>query len=1171
MLLSKLELHGFKSFPNRTELSFDNGIMAIVGPNGCGKTNILDSIRWVLGEQRSSLLRGSKMEEVIFNGSGQQRPADMAEVSLTIKNNRGVLPLEYDELVVSRRLYRSGESEYLINKTACRLRDIVDLFADTGMGAHAYSLFQPSMIDSVLSDNAEERRFMFEEAAGITRYKNRKKETLKKLENTEADLIRLSDIINEISKNVRSLRRQASKAKRYKNIKEELRNLEIKRASAKLFDLEQKIKACSDRINVFRTDQQAIKTDIDKEEATIEHLKLETTRLSDEISDKASKTAELSEQGIRFENEITSIQTRLSSGRENVNLWNREIENLKQRIKSLETQQSQIEKQHNEKSTGLKSLDQETIRAESRVIFLREKLDKFEASLESLKESRHKLENEITADTIKHDSILNSLERLTNLKRSMDKSIWDYRVKKEKLQEELRLHRAKIEECKADVIRIDRRLGENNQEQIGLLSQIDDIKKKISLCNAEKSAVEAKIDLLSQMVIHYEGYGSGIKDLFAWADKPEGLVDTLTNLLKVDKQYHLAVESALNKYGQLVVCHTRDDVYRCIDYLKSNSLGRVGFLILDNVDHANVSVKPIKAEGYISNVAELIDCLDYLKPVMERIFANISVFESGKIPDDYSSEAVDLDGNYYNPFGIIAGGKSDITLIGKMDELSGLKDLLGSLKKKQDYLERSLQQSQSSLTEHRKGKLVLDEQKKTLLFKRENLFRELTKLEFEFQECVNRLEQLSSDSADTDKQLKNFECQKDEIKSRITDSESRLQKLNQQISQLSDDQKKHVNDYENASSELSKLRLKSVEISGLLQKLGEDMKRISELIDEATKMVDYKSEMIDTEHSKWHELESRKDEIKSKLIEVSRAKDTVEDNKIDLNNKRGALAQQRDESEGVLKSLRKKSSEINEKIHQEELKLADLKNSLKTVEEGIFSEYGVWATGAKDKEYDESLINSEIERLKNIIEKVGPINMLADEEYNNEKDRLDFLESQYADLKEAKSSLNAAIRKINQTAREKFSDTFELIKENFQKVFETLFEGGTAEVRLADPDDLLNSPIEITARPKGKKLVSLNQLSGGERALTAISLLFAIYMVKPSPFCILDEIDAPLDDANIGRFIKLIRKFTQSTQFIVITHNKRTMEAAGILYGVTMETPGISRIVSVKFNGDGGE
>jgi chromosome segregation protein len=594
--------------------------------------------------------------------------------------------------------------------------------------------------------------------------------------------------------------------------------------------------------------------------------------------------------------------------------------------------------------------------------------------------------------------------------------------------------------------------------------------------------------------------------------------------------------------------------------------GRVGFLLLDNAGQTSENIKPVEFEGYISSVADLIDCMDYLKPVVKKLFANIAVFETGKIPEGYCGEAVDLDSNYYNHIGIIEGGRSDVSLIGRKDELSDLQDLFNSLKIKQDSFEQSLHQCQSSLSECNKDISLLDEKKRTLLSERESLLTDLTRLEFEFKENDNRHDQLSSDRAEAGKQSETLNHQKNEIDMRIAENETRLQELGQRFHQMSGDHRALVNDYESASKELNRLRLQSVELSGLLQKLKEDEKRTSELIDEAKKMIDQKFVMIDAEHVMWQKLENQEKEIKVQLVKVSEVKENIENDKINLNNEKNRLAGQISESEGKLKNLRQESGNISEEIHQKELKLADLKNSLNSIEENIFGEYGIRVTGILEEGYDESLINSEAERLENIIERVGPVNMLADEEYNNEKDRLEFLESQYADLQEAKSSLKDAIRKINQTAKEKFADTFELIRVNFQKVFETLFEGGIAEVRLTEPDNLLESPIEITARPKGKRLVSVNQLSGGERALTAISLLFAIYMVKPSPFCILDEIDAPLDDANISRFLKLINKFTQTTQFVVITHNKKTMETAGILYGVT--TPGVSSIVSVKFDGN---
>jgi len=457
LLLSKLEIHGFKSFPNRIALQFDEGIMGVVGPNGCGKTNILDSLRWVLGEQRSSLLRGSKVEEVLFNGTSQLRPMDMAEVSLTIKNNRGILPLEYDELVITRRLYRSGESEYLINKSRCRLKDIVELFSDTGMGTHAYSIFQQGMVDAVLSDKADERRFLFDEAAGITKYKTRKKEALKKLENTEIDLVRLNDIIAEISKNVRSLKRQALKAKRYKKVKEELQRLTIVRAASQIYDLEQKIKIHSEGVNKL-------------------------------ITEKASMN--LSEQAIHTENNLTSNQASLESGKKNVQLWKSEIESLYARIESLKNENIQTEEQRANKSIELSELQKRLNKDEEQVDSLKEQLDETQGGLDSIKELMHQHENKITAGQARLDAVLSSFDRLNEINRDIERSLEKYKAKKESSQENINLQKDRLKECELEICNIDEKINSNQQIQLSTISGIEEIKNTISTSNIEKSAIE---------------------------------------------------------------------------------------------------------------------------------------------------------------------------------------------------------------------------------------------------------------------------------------------------------------------------------------------------------------------------------------------------------------------------------------------------------------------------------------------------------------------------------------------------------------------------------------------------------------------------------------------------------------------------------------------------------
>jgi len=1168
LLLSKLELNGFKSFPTRTELLFDEGIMGVVGPNGCGKTNILDSIRWVLGEQRSSLLRASKVNEVIFNGTTQLRSADMAEVSLTIKNNRGVLPLEYDELVVTRRLFRSGESEYLLNKSRCRLKDIINLFADTGMGAHAYSIFQQGMVDAVLSDKAEDRRYLFEEAAGITKYKNRKKEALKKLENTETDLIRLNDIIAEIAKNVRSLQRQAAKARRYKTIKEELRDLDIAMASAQIYDFEQKINLHEEAINNRKIQREALKAESNTDEAAVEELKLQVAELNEKISSQAAIAADFSEQAIRVENKLVNIQARLDSGKSNVDLWHGDIDNLRRRIDSLKAQQKQAANQHSEKTIELSKLKEEIGNIESDVLAIKDQLDKSKKDLDTIKEKLHRCDNEVAADQAKLAAVNSSIERLNNFNHDLDLSLSKYKAKMAQSQQNLELQKQNLQKCETDIASYDDKINANQKEHLTIVFRIDEIKKQLSTCQAEKSATQAKLEMLSKMILQHEGYGSGIKSLFSWSRKPEGVIDTLANLVTADKQYHLAVEAALNTYGQLVVCRTREDALAGVDYLRENSSGRVAFLLLDGIDQTGPEKMSIEDENFIGSVAELIHCQDFLRPAVNRLFSGIAVFGADKISENLNCKGVDLDGNYYDPISIIEGGKSTVTLIGRKSELSDLQEALQSIESKGETLRDNLDQNETALKNTADEAENLRGRKKTLLNSREKLIGDMTRIDFEFQDSVSRIKELTQSTTETGRQAEVLNREKAEVEANIARKEAEKQDIAQDLFNQSQGHKTLEDKYEKAVSTLNQNRLRSVELTGFLHKLEDDGKRYLEMIDEAGSMIEQKSGMIADEEKKWQELDQEMIQARNQLTNIFKAREVVEDDKSGLNNSRIALVGQLNESELKLKRIRTGINDLNEAIHREELKFADYGSSIKTIKQTMYHEYGLQIVGKKPADFDSLVLQSEIDKLKQNIENVGPVNMLADEEYTTEKDRLEFLEKQYADLQEAKSSLLDVIRKINKTAEEKFSGTFELIRENFQGVFETLFEGGKAEIRLTNPDDLLETPIEIIARPGSKKLISVNQLSGGERALTAISLLFAIYMVKPSPFCVLDEIDAPLDDANVTRFIKLINNFTHSTQFIVITHNKKTMEAADILYGITMEKPGASNIVSVKFNGN---
>jgi len=1166
LLLSKLELKGFKSFPNGTSLKFDEGIMGVVGPNGCGKTNILDSLRWVLGEQRSSMLRGSRVDEVLFNGTSRLRPQDMAEVNLTIKNNRGVLPLEYDEVKVSRRLFRSGESEYLINNARCRLKDIVELFSDTGMGTHAYSIFQQNMVDAVLSDKADERRFLFEEAAGITKYKNRKKEALKKLENTEIDLVRLGDIIAEISKNVRSLKRQATKARKYKNIREDLELLEIASASAILLDFETEKTTFAKRITDLQTERTGVNTSIDTEEASLEELKLKISGLNEQIASTASRAAALSEEAIHSENRLTNLKSRLESGQQNASGWQGEIEQLEKRIELLNSQKSNSLNQQADCDQRLQVLKAELEANENSVGGSKQLLESTDQKLEQLKTDFYQNENMLSGYQARLEEIVNTHQKLKEAGQNINLSLNEYRQKKEQSTNGLESQKAKLSECLSEIESFDLKIQENQRSHLKTVEEIEVLKKDISECNSQKSGLAVKIEMLNRMVLEHEGYGSGIKSVFKWADRPAGVIDTVANMITVTPEYQAAVESALNSYEQMVVCNTKSDALECIDYLNANSSGRVSFLVLENLDTGALANQRSKSAEALGFLTDFIDTEPRLKQALAALTGNTQVFKPESAIGSDTIEAVDLNGRYYNGRGVIHGGKSTISLVGRKSELdeldtkikdmnSRLENLQTELNIKNDYLNRLIEDSNSLNGSQTKQKRLQQE-----------LTAEMTRLEFEFNENNNWLERLNVDNSETDKQLTTLDEQKSELEKKIVEASGHKAEFDLALEQAKDNHRQNQVNYQATVDRLNKVRLEIVELNGQIQKNSSDAERFSEMIEEASRMIGQKQAAIESEKQRWDGFESEQKSIQEQLSNLFLNRDNINAERDEFSNQKNIQSEKLNGSEARLKQYRSELNHLNDTVHAEELKQTELANSINNLKDKIYHEYGTQITGKRDDDFDEQKIKREIEKLKQLTESIGMVNMLADEEYTTEKDRLEFLEKQYKDLLDAKGQLVEVIAKINKTAEEKFTETFDMVKDNFQEVFESLFAGGVAEISLTDPDDKLNSPINIIARPGSKKLVSVNQLSGGERALTAISLLFAIYMVKPSPFCILDEIDAPLDDANVNRFIKMINRFTDNTQFIVITHNKKTMEAADLLYGVTMEQPGVSSIVSVKLN-----
>lgn len=1180
MYLSKLEILGFKSFPQKTALIFDDNLTAIVGPNGCGKTNILDAIRWVLGEQRTTLLRSNKMEEVIFNGTKDLKPLGLAEVSMIIENNKGALPIDYDQVVVTRRLFRSGESEYLLNKAPCRLKDITELFLDTGMGTHAYSVIQPEMVEAILSDRAEERRFLFEEAAGITKYKLRKKEAQRKLEYTENDLLRLSDILSEVEKQTNSLRRQKARAERFKRFTDEIKNLEVQISQNEFESLKNKERELEKKLREFMDESQKVKSGMDKEEAEVESLKLELLEKEKELSALQKKIGEFSESSFGIEKDISVNQERRSHLEEYVVKTQQEKENLGQRLVSIQKEREEKKEELKNLTAGIKAKEELCQKEEEELLAndenLRKMKEEFERSSIELKE----IEEALNKNKNEQENINTQIQELREREKifvAEEESILQRLNEIAREQKDLALsyeEKKTILESKAEKKKL---LEEKiNQNQITLDQLSSDEGETKSMLSAE----EAKLGMLRQITEHYEGYGEGEKAVLLAREKLPGIIDTVANLFSTQKEYLKAIESALGECLQFVVCQDTSSALEAIRYLKENQKGRATFLVLEKIKDMNLGRNRIDLmdfEGIVGWASDLAFCKEEFKKIVDLFLGNVILTQtqdhslklSLKIPQGY--HLVSLEGEVISSNGTISGGSpKEISLLGRELEIQKIKDNISKLKEKCDQFQR--------------GKKIKEDENLKLKEELSQISSQAEKLTSDFQQKEFKLKTSEFEKDSLEKRLKELSELKEQITNKISELNQRQKSLCQSIQDFDDqkakqssrieEKKKALDEMESLHNHsfqrINQLKINLVSLQGKEEQLANDDLRLTELISElersfTTKEGEIKESLAEIEKINQSILEE-KEKLKSAFEEIEQQKESLNS----LRDEQAERQERLNSKEKDLKLFRGAKDKVQDEFHQLEMEKLELSSRAENMKDRIWEEYKINLEELERKDqYPTEEAEGTKEKLDSIKEKVktlGPVNLLALEEYQSAKQRLDFLQNQMKDLTEAKNTLNSTILKINQTARGLFQETFEKVKGNFQKVFEELFEGGEADVALVEEEDPLESPIQISARPYGKRLLNISQLSGGEKALTAIALLFAIYLVKPSPFCILDEVDAPLDDANIVRFLKLVKHFSSNTQFIIITHNKMTMEAANVLYGVTMEQPGVSKIVSVRFN-----
>ncbi|MFA7288863.1 MAG: chromosome segregation protein SMC [Melioribacteraceae bacterium] len=1190
MYLSRLEIFGFKSFANKTVINFTKGITGIVGPNGCGKTNIVDAIRWSLGEQKTSTLRSDKMENVIFNGTATKKPMGMSEVSLTLVNDAGLLPTEYSEVTITRRIFRSGESEYLLNKNICRLKDITNLFMDTGMGTNAYSIIELKMIEPIVSGKADDVRKMFEEAAGVNKYKVRRKLSLKKLDDVKLDLTRVNDIVAEVEKNVRSLERQAKRADQYNQVQSILKEKEIDLAEREYTlhtlnknEIETQISEYSvlrqeidNQISDSESVLLSLRNDVMSVESQLSQKRLEINKNTDELHN-VQKTVSVNEEKlkslnntiIRLKNECTDFENQIE----------RNDELIEENYETLAEVDSEISKNNSDSDNSLLALEEKKKNLDSKKIVTKELNEQFVTIEKNLRDGQNQLKNsESEFEKIKSTIEKYNIKILTTTN-TIAKTVGYI----EELNNEKAITVKKFEDTESFYFK-------KKSEKESLDKELSRLKDQEVEERTAIAALKEKINFLQNLITNLEGVSKGSKVLIEtsnWSPKQKFIFADVGNA--TDK-FRYALEAALKNVLNNLLVDSFEDVKSAISFLKTNDLGKASFFLLNkNVTNkqslidrlykfsiGRKAAKIKKETGFINWASGLVNSEIEWQPYFLKVLSQTIIVDNlenaieihQKFPE---FDVATLDGDIVKSNGIIEAGS-----LPKLDEtLFGRKKLLEDLIAEYPLLEEKLNNLKSVIASVEERIVSIDlndinESTKVLLNDINNTEKQISQFEFEKKKADEEVE-------NTQKQIQELAARSNELdneKNRITllikeVTEQKTTKTSE-ISELESNLKLIEEDYNSFYSEINTSKIELEKLKGQSSNLSSSILRTKESIKQLRTGIDKRQEDIKETEEEIDELKGITYQLNDSLSKINEIRHTLFNEQTEIELRLRNLKEESTEKEKALREVRNKRQEISDRIHNLQIKHNELSLRLENLVNHILETYSL---ELQLKEYEDLETfnykerNQEVNSLKDKLKNIGPVNLLSFSEYEEERTRMEFFHKQRNDLIDSEKDLINTINEINQTAQRLFIDTFEQIRTNFKTIFQTLFnEGDESDITLEDGVDPLESKIEIMAKPKGKRPTNIEQLSGGERTLSAIALLFAIYLVKPSPFCILDEVDAPLDDANVDKFSKLLIEFTNRTQFILITHNKRTMEASENMYGVTMQETGISKLASVQFN-----
>ena len=1185
MYLKRLELQGFKSFADKTILEFKPGITSVIGPNGSGKSNISDAIRWVLGEQSMKSLRGAKSEDIIFAGTQSRKSLGFAEVSIVIDNSDAKLPIEYSEVTVTRKLYRNGETGYFINKTPCRLKDILELFMDTGIGKDGYSIIGQGKIDEILSNKSEDRRHIFEEAAGIVKYRTRKQESEKKMEQTKLNLLRINDILTEIEGNIEPLKAQSEKAKQYLNLREELKNIEVG-----LFVYN--INTYKEKLEQIIKDEEIMTSQRNTENEKLTSIQSLKDSLKQELDEITTQIEQMQNIGFESTNKIEKINSEIGISKERIqnNIANKErleseIKELRIRIQELQEE----EKQRQEKKANLfqnkEKFEEELKQKEKELAKLTKTLSDKELEIEAKKqkiETNTDKKYEVLADINTQEANYENLEkRKKTLKIELENVISELDSTRDNKQELSK----KFYEIQSKRNIVSNNLQQETTEKESCMNKIKDFEEEINKLNYQMNMKDARHKFLLETEKEKEGYIKSVKELLLDCDKnsqlKKGMHGVLANLISVNKEYELAIEMCLGQALQNVVTETEEDAKKLVEHLRNNNLGRASFLPISSIRGKRIeNVISNGMKGVIGIASDLVKCDKKYSQIVLNLLGRTVVVEDMNIGislakmNNYSFRIVTLKGDVISSSGSITGGSvatKTVNILGRSREIEELEKEIKKLSKKIEEITLQKQKYLESITEviEKVAGLEKELQDIEIVYAAEN--QKMVSIEENIYKLEQRRDKLKEEELSINKQKEESIKQKEEKEQEVEKLNSEIKSLSEEVEQfatVNKDNQKYIDDL---NFDITNLKISVSSFIESEASIEEFVERIRQEILNNNNNIENKNNTLNQAIKENTELQTKIDNLNSKIEQIKAEVNNSSENIEKLKQLRTEKNELLDKKEEEITNQFSILEGLKEQIVKMDFKKTKLEQDIEQLINTLWNEYEITPNNAGEYKKPNNIAQAqkEVSSIREKIKDLGSINIDSIEEYKKISERYDFMCEQRLDLENTVAKLRKVISEMTQTMEQQFKEKFEIINKNFNEVFIELFGGGKAELILTDEDNVLECGIDIRVQPTGKKLQNMMLLSGGEKAFTAIALLFAILKINPAPFCILDEIEAALDDVNVYRFAEYLKKFSQASQFLVITHRKGTMEVADTVYGVTMEENGISKLLSMKLSSIG--